>query len=103
MERVIFQIKHNDKTYNKFLLLVKNKKIEKDDKTGNEQEVVEYKARELLANKQVHIEYYNKIFVEGDFDNTLSKVEFKKVIDFLKKQKIITYINTDFKEIDKIL
>lgn len=97
MERVIFQIKHNDKTYNKFLLLIKNKKIEED------KEVIEYKARELLANKQVHIEYYNKIFVEGDFDNTLSKVEFQKVIDFLKKQKIITYINTDFKEIDKIL
>lgn len=97
MERVIFQIKHNDKTYNKFLLLIKNKKVEED------KEVIEYKARELLANKQVHIEYYNKIFVEGDFDNTLSKVEFKKVIDFLKKQKIITYINTDFKEIDKIL
>lgn len=97
MERVIFQIKHNDKTYNKFLLLIKNKKVEED------KEVIEYKARELLANKQVHIEYYNKIFVEGDFDNTLSKVEFQKVIDFLKKQKIITYINTDFKEIDKIL
>lgn len=97
MERVIFQIKHNDKTYNKFLLLVKNKKIEED------KEVIEYKSRELLANKQVHIEYYNKIFVEGDFDNTLNKVEFQKVIDFLKKQKIITYINTDFKEIDKIL
>lgn len=96
MERVIFQIKHNDKTYNKFLLLIKNKKVEED------KEVIEYKARELLANKQVHIEYYNKIFVEGDFDNTLSKVEFQKVIDFLKKQKIITYINTDFKEIDKI-
>lgn len=97
MERVIFQIKHNDKTYNKFLLLIKNKKVEED------KEVIEYKARELLANKQVHIEYYNKIFVEGDFDNTLSKVEFQKVVDFLKKQKIITYINTDFKEIDKIL
>lgn len=103
MERVIFQIKHNDRNYNKFLLLVKKTTEKENEETGGIEKIIEYKAKELLANNQVHIEYYNKIFVEGDFDNTLNKVEFEKVVDFIKKHKVVNYINTNFTEIDKIL
>lgn len=104
MEKVIFQIKYNDKTYNKFILLAKEKKVKTDEKTGKViEEITEYKVKELLANKEIHIEYYNKLFIEGDFDNTMSKVELSKVIEFMKKHIIVDYINTDFEEINKIL
>ena len=60
-------------------------------------------AKELIANKDIHIEYYNKIFLEGDFDDTLSKIEFNKIIEFLEKTTVITYIGKDFTEIEKFL
>ena len=94
MKRIIIQIKYDSKMYNKFILIVKGK---------NKEEKEIYKARELIANKDVHIEYYNKLFVEGDFDNTLNIIEFNKIAEFLKKATIIKHIGNDFKEFEKIL
>lgn len=90
MGKVIFQVKNDSKEYNKFILLEK-------DKNG------EYKVKDLIANKQIHIQYYNKIFIEGDFENILNKIELQDIIDYMKKQNIITYINTGFEDIEKFL
>lgn len=94
MKKIIIQVKYNNKMYNKFVLIIKEK-----NKEGKEI----YKAKELIANKDIHIEYYNKIFLEGDFDDTLSKIEFNKIIEFLEKTTVIKYIGKDFTEIEKFL
>ena len=96
MEKVIFQIKYNDKMYNKFILLAKE--VNKEGKDI-------YKAKELIANKDIHIQYYNRLFVEGDFDNSLYESEFGlnyKETSFLQElgeedNKLATYL-TDFCE-----
>lgn len=94
MKKIIIQVKYNNKMYNKFVLIIKEK-----NKEGKEI----YKAKELIANKDVHIEYYNKLFLEGDFDNILNEIEFNKIIEFLEKTTVITYIGKDFTEIEKFL
>lgn len=94
MEKVIFQIKYNDKMYNKFILLAKE--VNKEGKTI-------YKAKELIANKDIHIQYYNTLFVEGDFDNSLAKVDFQKIVEFMKKVTIVTYIDNGFERLKEIL
>lgn len=94
MEKVIFQIKYSNKMYNKFVLLAKEV-----DKEGKDI----YKVKELIANKDVHIQYYNKLFVEGDFDNSLAKTDFQKVVEFMKKVDIINYIDNGFERLKEIL
>lgn len=94
MEKVIFQIKYNDKMYNKFILLA-----QEVDKEGNDI----YKVKELIANKDIHIQYYNKLFIEGDFDNLLQNIDFQKIVDFMRKADIIKYIDNGFKRIEEIL
>lgn len=104
MERVIFQIYCKDRNYNKFLLVskeVKEKVI--DEEKGKIEKQIKYKAQEIKANNQVSLEYYNKIFVEGDFDNSMKEMDFEKIIDYIKKVKILKYINSGFKEIEKLL
>ena len=90
MGKVIFQIKSDSRDYNRFVLLEKNKNGE-------------YKAKDLMANKDVHIQYYNKIFVDGDFEGILEKTDLQKVLDYMKDKEILRYINTNFKEIEKFL
>lgn len=97
--KIIFQVKNEDKDYNKFILV---RKIEKKDKETDKVNVF-YGIKELLANKQVSIEYYNKLFKEGDFDNSFVKMKFKDIIEILKNSKIIQYINNNFEEFSKIL
>ena len=94
MEKVIFQIKYSNKMYNKFILLAKE--VNKEGKTI-------YKAKELIANKDIHIQYYNTLFVEGDFDSTLEKTDFQKVVEFMKKVDIINYIDNGFERLKEIL
>lgn len=94
MEKVIFQIKYNNKMYNKFILLAKE--VNKEGKTI-------YKAKELIANKDIHIQYYNTLFVEGDFDSSLAKVDFQKIVEFMKKVDIINYIDNGFERLKEIL
>lgn len=94
MEKVIFQIKYNDKMYNKFILLAKE--VNKEGKDI-------YKAKELIANKDIHIQYYNRLFVEGDFDNSLTEIDFQKVLDFMKNVEVVKYIDNGFEKIEEIL
>lgn len=94
MEKVIFQIEYKDKMYNKFVLLAK--KVNKEGKDI-------YKVKNLIANKDIHIEYYNKLFIEGDFDNLLENIDFQSFVDFIKKEKIIKYVDNGFKKIKEIL
>lgn len=94
MEKIIFQIKYNDKMYNKFILLAKE--VNKEGKDI-------YKAKELIANKDIHIQYYNRLFVEGDFDNSLTEIDFQKVLDFMKNVEIVKYIDNGFEKIEEIL
>ena len=94
MEKVIFQIKYNDKIYNKFILLAKE--VNKEGKDI-------YKAKELIANKDIHIQYYNRLFVEGDFDNSLTEIDFQKVLDFMKNFEVVKYIDNGFEKIEEIL
>lgn len=94
MEKVIFQIKYNDKMYNKFILLAKE--VNKEGKDI-------YKTKELIANKDIHIQYYNRLFVEGDFDNSLTEIDFQKVLDFMKNVEVIKYIDNGFEKIEEIL
>ena len=94
MEKAIFQIKYNNKMYNKFILLAKEVNKEGADI---------YKAKELIANKDIHIQYYNRLFVEGDFDNLLENIDFQSFVDFIKKEKIIKYVDNGFKKIKEIL
>lgn len=94
MGKVIFQIKNNDKMYNKFVLLRSGK-----DKDNNEV----FGLAELMANKDIKIQYYNKLLIEGDFDSIIKKTDFSNIIDFFKDKEVITYINNNFKEIEKIL
>lgn len=94
MEKVIFQVKYDNKMYNKFILLAKE-----IDKEGRDR----YKIKELIANKDIHIQYYNKLFIEGDFDNLLEVIDFQKINDFIKKTNIIKYIDNGFKKIKEIL
>lgn len=94
MGKAIFQIKNNDKMYNKFVLLKSGK-----DKENNEV----FGFAELMANKDVRIQYYNQLLVEGDFDSLIKKTEFSNIIDFFENKEIVTYINNNFKEIEKIL
>ena len=94
MEKVIFQIKYNDKMYNKFILLAKE--VNKEGKDI-------YKAKEHIANKDIHIQYYNRLFVEGDFDNSLTEIDFQKVLDFMKNVEVVKYIDNGFEKIEEIL
>ena len=94
MEKVIFQIKYNDKMYNKFILLAKE--VNKEGKDI-------YKVKELIANKDIHIRYYNRLFVEGDFDNSLTETNFQKVLDFMKNVEVVKYIENGFEKIEEIL
>lgn len=94
MEKVIFQIKYNDKMYNKFILLAKE--VNKEGKDI-------YKTKELIANKDIHIRYYNRLFVEGDFDNSLTETNFQKVLDFMKNVEVVKYIDNGFEKIEEIL
>jgi len=94
MEKVIFQIKYNDKMYNRFILLAKE--VNKEGKDI-------YKAKELIANKDIHIQYYNRLFVEGDFDNSLTEIDFQKVLDFMKNVEVVKYIDNGFEKIEEIL
>lgn len=94
MEKVIFQIKYNDKMYNKFILLAKE--VNKEGKHI-------YKTKELIANKDIHIQYYNRLFVEGDFDNSLTEIDFQKVLDFMKNVEVVKYIDNGFEKIEEIL
>ena len=94
MEKVIFQIKYNDKMYNKFILLAKE--VNKEGKDI-------YKIKELIANKDIHIQYYNRLFVEGDFDNSLTEIDFQKVLDFMKNVEVVKYIDNGFEKIEEIL
>lgn len=94
MGKAICQIKYDNKMYNKFILLRSGK-----DKEDNEV----FGFAELLANKDVRIQYYNQLLVEGDFDSIIKKTELSNIIDFFGNKEIITYINNNFKEIEKIL
>ena len=94
MEKVIFQIKYNDKMYNKFILLAKE--VNKEGKDI-------YKTKELIANKDIHIRYYNRLFVEGDFDNSLTEINFQEVLDFMKNVEVVKYIDNGFEKIEEIL
>lgn len=94
MEKVIFQIKYNDKMYNKFILLAKE--VNKEGKDI-------YKVKELIANKDIHIQYYNRLFVEGDFDNSLTEINFQKVLDFMKNVEVVKYIDNGLEKIEEIL
>ena len=94
MERLILQVKYENRNYNKFILIGKRK-----DKNGN----IIYGKKELLANKDVSINYYNKLFTEGDFDNILEKENLQTIIDNMEKEHIIKYIKNNFKDFEKIL
>lgn len=86
MERAIFQVKYDNKMYNKFILVARQK----------ENEEIVYRAKELIANKDITIKYYNKLFMERDFDGMMSKIDFGKIVEIIKNSTILDYIDNKF-------
>lgn len=93
MERAILQIEYNNKVYNKFILIGKEKKAEK----------IIYYTKTMIANKDVSINYYNNLLIEGDFDSMLEKTDLQKIIDNIKQYNVIKYIKNNFENLKNII